>query len=328
MSSNGKTRPQRVSRATNYDELVLHGLWGACVWESVSVSVWPMHTETKMSSFWWNFHHWLHWKLSFWQLPVQPVMNISSKWRLFRFSVNGWTLHMDYSGYGVSQWETTSQCSVVSYWLTLYLERSMLYFINYKRSNFIHFFVKNVKNAEVTYLVIMRLFDCVPHEWPHGISIYNVHHGCGFAGIHPSHKSHTSSINHNAPFCNRNGALWDIYLMHCGIYDMGLLIGRLRVRQSDGRVDIMHGFIIRHVLTDAHKSDTWIMELSIWTSFSKWILDKENKCDIKNNAWVIVNNDFWVTSEAICQWFSRVTKSRVKIIGKSYHEWPKNRYSR
>ena len=43
-------------------------------------------TETKMSSFWWNFHHWLHWKLSFWQLPVQPVMNISSKWRLFRFS--------------------------------------------------------------------------------------------------------------------------------------------------------------------------------------------------------------------------------------------------
>ena len=23
--------------------------------------------------------------------------------------------------------------------------------------------------------------------------------------------------------------------------------------------------------------------------------------DIKNNAWVTVNNDFWVTSEAICQ---------------------------
>ena len=50
--------------------------------------------------------------------------------------------------------------------------------------------------------------------------------------------------------------------------------------------------------------------------------------DIKNNVWVTVNNDFWVTSEAICHWFSRVTKSRVKIIGKSYHEWPKNRYSR
>ena len=44
-------------------------------------------TETKMSSFWRNFHHWLHWKLSFWQLPVQPVMIISSKWRHFRFCV-------------------------------------------------------------------------------------------------------------------------------------------------------------------------------------------------------------------------------------------------
>ena len=40
-----------------------------------------------MSSFWRNFHHWLHWKLSFWQLSVQPVMKISSKWRHFRFSV-------------------------------------------------------------------------------------------------------------------------------------------------------------------------------------------------------------------------------------------------
>ena len=49
---------------------------------------------------------------------------------------------------------------------------------------------------------------------------------------------------------------------------------------------------------------------------------------IKNNAWVTVNNDFWVTSEAICQYFSRVTKSRMKIIGKSHHEWPQNRYSR
>ena len=44
-------------------------------------------TETEMLSFWWNFHHWLHWKLSFWQLSVQPVMKISSKRRHFRFSV-------------------------------------------------------------------------------------------------------------------------------------------------------------------------------------------------------------------------------------------------
>ena len=43
-------------------------------------------TKTKMSSFW-NFHHWLHWKLSFWQLSVQPVMIILWKWRHFRFNV-------------------------------------------------------------------------------------------------------------------------------------------------------------------------------------------------------------------------------------------------
>ena len=32
------------------------------------------------------FYHWLHCKLSLWQLPVQPVMKISSKWRHFLFS--------------------------------------------------------------------------------------------------------------------------------------------------------------------------------------------------------------------------------------------------
>ena len=36
--------------------------------------------------FWRNFHHWLHRKLSEWQLPVQPMMKISSKWH-FRVSV-------------------------------------------------------------------------------------------------------------------------------------------------------------------------------------------------------------------------------------------------
>ena len=32
----------------------------------------------RMPSFWINFHHWLHRKLSFWQLPVQAVMKIYS----------------------------------------------------------------------------------------------------------------------------------------------------------------------------------------------------------------------------------------------------------
>ena len=48
----------------------------------------PPYTETEMLSFWWNFHHWLHWKLSRRQLPMQSVMKISSRWRHFRFSVD------------------------------------------------------------------------------------------------------------------------------------------------------------------------------------------------------------------------------------------------
>ena len=33
-----------------------------------------VYTEMEISSFWWNFCDLLHWKLSFWQLPVQPVI--------------------------------------------------------------------------------------------------------------------------------------------------------------------------------------------------------------------------------------------------------------
>ena len=43
-------------------------------------------TEKYVSSFWWNFHHFLHTKLSKWQLPVQPVMEISWRWQCFCFS--------------------------------------------------------------------------------------------------------------------------------------------------------------------------------------------------------------------------------------------------
>ena len=43
-----------------------------------------IYSETEALSFWWNFHQWLHWKLSF---PVQPLMKISSKWRHFCFRV-------------------------------------------------------------------------------------------------------------------------------------------------------------------------------------------------------------------------------------------------
>ena len=44
------------------------------------------NTEMEMLSFWWNFHHWLHWKLSFWwQLPVQPVIKKIIKMTTFWF---------------------------------------------------------------------------------------------------------------------------------------------------------------------------------------------------------------------------------------------------
>ena len=57
--------------------------------------------------------------------------------------------------------------------------------------------------------------------------------------------------------------------------------------------------------------------------FTRPNLSLEDIRDIKNNAWVTVNNDFSVTSGVICQWFSRVTSSLVKIIGKTPLEWPK-----
>ena len=46
-------------------------------------------------------------------------------------------------------------------------------------------------------------------------------------------------------------------------------------------------------------------------------------CDIKNNAWVTANNDFWVTSKMICQWLPRVTKLRVKSLANRVTSDPK-----
>ena len=77
-------------------------------------------TETKMSSFWRNFNHWLHWKLSFWQLPVQPVMKISSKWRHFRFSAlyaEKWSVDLLIKGkwHGNRFHLIASSCQTLSY---------------------------------------------------------------------------------------------------------------------------------------------------------------------------------------------------------------------
>ena len=45
--------------------------------------------ETEMSSCWRNLRHWLHRKLSPWQLLVYPVTKFSSKWWHRRFGVCG-----------------------------------------------------------------------------------------------------------------------------------------------------------------------------------------------------------------------------------------------
>ena len=83
------------------------------VWELLRT--YRLYTETKMSSFWWNFHHWLHWKLSKWQLPVQPVIKISSKWRHFRFrTLKRKCLHFDeifITGFTGSCQNDNFQCS-------------------------------------------------------------------------------------------------------------------------------------------------------------------------------------------------------------------------
>ena len=50
-------------------------------WEYYKLSFW-------MSSFWWHFQCWLHWKLSEWQLPEQPMTSISSKWQHYHFREN------------------------------------------------------------------------------------------------------------------------------------------------------------------------------------------------------------------------------------------------
>ena len=53
--------------------------------------IWPtplfgsIYTEMKLT-FVRNFHHCLHWKMLKWQLPVQPMTKILSKWHHFGFS--------------------------------------------------------------------------------------------------------------------------------------------------------------------------------------------------------------------------------------------------
>ena len=54
---------------------------------SVLAFIAATHTETEISSFCQNFHHWLQRKLSKWQLAVQLMKKIWSKWH-FLFNKN------------------------------------------------------------------------------------------------------------------------------------------------------------------------------------------------------------------------------------------------
>ena len=66
-------------------EVVVMTISGAASNDKVGIMT---STEMEMLSFWWNFYHWQHWKLSKWQLPLLPVIKISSKWRHFCLSVS------------------------------------------------------------------------------------------------------------------------------------------------------------------------------------------------------------------------------------------------
>ena len=83
------------------------------------------HIETKMLWFWWNFHHWLHWKLSKWQLSVQPVMKISSqsrkfhiKWQYFGFSTLGFHISQPIQ-YQAIAWTNAALLSFKNLWTKL-----------------------------------------------------------------------------------------------------------------------------------------------------------------------------------------------------------------
>ena len=96
--------------------------------------------QRKCLSFWWNFHHWLQRKLSKWQLPVQPMMKISSKWRHCCFSarIHGSISYCclahftdDFPLYGNSNRDFTWWCHQTD----KFVFHPILYWINYPFRN-------------------------------------------------------------------------------------------------------------------------------------------------------------------------------------------------
>ena len=104
-----------------HNELTLHifsNMWMiiSCLHYSLSafcITVWlidptyvvmPLKHWNGMLPFWWNFHHLLHQKLSFWQLSVQPVMKMSFKWQKTRIhassqGINEYDIDLVYVNY-------------------------------------------------------------------------------------------------------------------------------------------------------------------------------------------------------------------------------------
>ena len=140
-------------------------------------------------------------------------------------------------------------------------------------------------------------------------------------------------VNHTRHF------MYDVIIHPCPTLNGSL--HELVLKSKHGQMNTFHGFMWMDFFYRFPNFDIGLTKLCLllwhgWVIASRVYVDvidctytiMYSMLDIKNNAGVTVNNDLWVTSEAICQWFSLVTKSGVKIIGKSPHEWPKNRYSR
>ena len=78
-------------------------LWRHCNGHSLSLlAAVVIQWNGNVISTMWNFHRWLHRKLSFWHL-VQLVMKICSKWRHFYFSVT-WGVEFEAPGLTSTWW--------------------------------------------------------------------------------------------------------------------------------------------------------------------------------------------------------------------------------
>ena len=94
------------------------------------------YTEMKMSSFWRNFHHWLgenfrhwlHWKLSKWQLSVQPVTKIYNQNDNIFVSVYRWPATCWFKAI-VNQSEDSTKMGIIS--LNIFLRWSSPYLVIY-----------------------------------------------------------------------------------------------------------------------------------------------------------------------------------------------------